>query len=194
MNYGEKFILKINNKNLEFSEFEVLKFLMIRPDNKNIIAESVGFFHYFKEIKINEFNQIISIEDMLKECNNLIYENKKQIENIVNLPNYHFMRRIIKLNEEIETNLINKSIYEQKYKKTQNKCYLYKIQLIEKSIKQKQKGIRRLTKRVYKQMKEHPEIDYKNLKEYHYNKNYFEYKISYYENTIKNIEKSLKYD
>lgn len=191
MNYGERFILRVNKQN-ENIDFQVFKYLMTRPENGNIIVENIGMYHYFKEIKIDENNKIVSFKEMIQECTDLIQKNEEQIKNIINLPNYHFMGRIIKLREEIEKSLINKNIYEKQYKRTHNKYDLQAIELIEKSIKQKQKGIRRLTKRVYKQMKEHPEIVYENLKECHYSKNYFDSQINFYKNIIENVKKYLE--
>lgn len=177
MKYKDKFIIKNRN-----DKYEMVSYLMERPENGNIIVENInGVFHYIFEI---QHDQIVTYEQVEKELTKLIEECENNIKNIPNLPNYLYMERIINLREELS---LNERFYKSAcnyYDSTKNQNFYDSKELYRKQIHNIKKGIKRLTKRIYKQMQEHPEIDYDNLKHYHYSKVYFEGKIEEYKKTL----------
>lgn len=185
MKYKDKFIVQ----NI-YNQYSIVSYLMERPENGNIIVETNNeIFHHIFEIKKE---QIITLEQVEINLNNSIKECENNIKNIPNLPNYFYMKRIIDLREELKSNERYYKSACKYYDMTSNNIYLEDKELYGKQIHNIKKGIKRLTKRIYKQMQEHPEIDYENLKHYHYNKVYFENKIEENKKTLQSLKNELK--
>ena len=179
MEYGEKFVYI--NKNDKYKKISFYIFLLDRKDKKEYVVEENfdDIFRHYTSISYDDLDKIMTLEDFKIYCENKIKFYKDKLNNVQNLPNSHYMLRILNLRDEIS--IMGNNLKENRYLTNY-------IPLIEQSIKEKNKGIKRLSKRIYNDL-QNINIDEISIKDY--NIYFFQEKINTYSEYLEKVNNLL---
>lgn len=176
--FGKTIILVRKNIMTNLTDFIVSKFLFARPDNGKYIIEM--YDNIVKIIHEVDMDSIYDIDDAIKMVQNMKteYKNSLQLLKSGMLPNLYLVQSIEKLKSEINNT--------KKNMKTAINIEPKRFRNMETAIKQKEKGIKRINKRLYHFTSKYPEIELSSSK---YNEDKLNRNLEHYQKEEKKMIK-----